>query len=215
MLGGQTAVTEDGYEVCLFPMDYMNCSQRGTPGNMDSYSHCCTYACDWTGTHDDYPVYAPFTGDLIVSAAENHRAYFQSINSVQTPAGLVYVTLELVHSNTAPTAGRYNQGDLIYHTGEAGNVTGDHVHIDQSPVHDARLVGAGYACRGSSTGQCWLLNGTASPKDIFYTTGDETVGNLRGLVFTEWTGGTGFRGIKIWMMKRILERKRRHGNIRL
>jgi hypothetical protein len=132
---------------------------------------------------------------------------------VQTPAGLRYVTLELVHSDTAPAAGIYRQGDLIYHTGEAGHVTGDHVHIDQSPVQNARLVGAGYACRGSSTGECWLLDGTVSPADIFYTTGDETVVNLRGLIFTEWTGGTGFRGIKIWMMNRILERKRKHGTL--
>lgn len=212
MLANQTAVTTDGYEVCLFPMDYMNCTQRGTPGDMDSYSHCCTYACDWTGPVDEYPVYAPFTGQLVTSGAENNRCYFQSLDVVQTPTGLKYVTLELVHSDTAPAAGIYQQGQLIYHTGIAGNVTGDHVHIDQSPVQDARLIGAGYACRGSSTGQCWLLNGTAIPTDVFYTSGDESIVNLRGLTFTEWSGGTGFRGIKIWMLKRILERKR-NGNL--
>lgn len=184
MQAGDTA-SYNGYEYCLFPLDYMNCSQRGTPGDMSSYSHCCTYACDWTDPSTPYPVYAPFSGTLTNMGVTNGRCYFWSDDKVWTPAGLTYVSLELVHDNNPPASGHYNQGDLIYHTGNAGNVTGPHVHLDQSNRKDVRIQAAGYACTGSSTPSCWTLPHTRPPYEIFYVTGTETVVNLRGMTFQQ------------------------------
>lgn len=184
MLAGETA-SYNGHEYCLFPLPYMRCTQRGIPGDMSLYSHCCTYACDW-GQPDPQtivPVYAPFTGHLVNSGAANGRCYFVSDNSVWTPGGLAFVTLELVHDNNPPASGAYAQGSLIYHTGTAGNVTGAHVHIDQSNRADERIHNSGYACPGSSTGACWTLPHTRPEDSIFYITGNETIVNLRGLQF--------------------------------
>lgn len=172
----------NGYEYALFPMDYMNCSQRGDPGDMSLYSHCCTYACDWTDPSTPYPVYAPFSGTLVNDGSSNGRCYFYSDDRVWTPQGLIYVSLELVHDNNPPASGHYTQGSVIYHTGTAGGV-GAHVHLDQSNRANERIHNSGYACRGSSTGACWTLPNTQPPQTIFYITGTETIGNLRGMVF--------------------------------
>lgn len=184
MQAGERA-SYNGHEYCLFPLAYANCTQRGIPGDMSLYSHCCTYACDWGPDSNPMPVYAPFSGTLVYQSAANGRRYFQSDDQVWTPLGLRYVTLELVHDNNPPAAGHYNQGDLIYHTGDAGNVTGAHVHIDQAPAANQRIVNSGYACRGSSTGACWTLPATAPAYDIFYMTGSEAIGNLRGMSFQQ------------------------------
>ena len=48
----------DGYEVCLFPLDYLNCTQVWSPS---SFSHCCGKPTDWVGTSAHYPYYAPFS----------------------------------------------------------------------------------------------------------------------------------------------------------
>ena len=183
MISGERA-SYDGHEYCLFPLPYMRCTQRGTPGDMDSYSHCCNYACDW-GQPDGssiIPAYAPFTGYLTNTGAANGRCYFVSDDAVWTPAGLAYVTLELVHDENPPASGHYVQGSLIYHTGMAGNVTGAHVHIDQANRADERIENSGITCRGSS-GTCWRLPHTVEEDTIFYITGSETIVNLRGLNF--------------------------------
>ena len=183
MRAGETA-SYNGHEYALFPLEYVNCTQRGTPGDMDSYSHCCTYACDYgQGGSTARPVYAPFSGTLTNQGAANGRCYFTSDAEVWTPQGLHYVTLELVHDNNPPASGHYSQGQLIYHTGTAGNVTGAHVHIDQNRIQNSRIVNSGYACRGSSTGACWTLPHTRPEDSIFYITGNETIVNLRGLQF--------------------------------
>lgn len=187
MLAGQKAY-KDGYQVSLFPLDYMNCTQRGTPGDMSSYSHCCTYACDWgdpdtSSSQTNYPVYAPFDGYLDASSATNHRAYFYSTVPVLTPLGHTFVSLELVHDDIAPVSGYYSQGDIIYHTGTAGNAFGEHVHLDQADGQNEVLTNSGYSCTGSSTGACWTLPNTKPPYSIFYLTGDETIVNLRGMIF--------------------------------
>lgn len=213
MQAGETA-SYNGYEYALFPMDYMNCSQRGRPGDMSSYSHCCTYACDWTDPSTPYPVYAPFSGTLVNTGATNGRCYYYSDNKVWTPqCGLTYVSLELVHDNTPPASGHYNQGDLIYHTGNAGNVTGPHVHLDQSNRANQTIHAAGYACTGSSTPSCWTLPDTQPPYKIFYVTGSETVINLRGMTFeqVQATPTTLSKILLILLMAKAKERRKRNG----
>jgi len=205
---GETA-SYNGHEYSLFPMQYCNCSQRGTPGDMDSYSHCCTYACDWAGSN--IPVYAPFSGTLTNQGVTNGRCYFTSDAEVWTPRGLHYVTLELVHDNNPPASGHYSQGQLIYHTGTAGNVTGAHVHIDQNFIQNSRIVNSGYACRGSSTGACWTLPDTQPPYEVFYMTGSENIVNLRGMVFQTVPAVPPSGGNILLLLLAAYRRKKRYG----
>lgn len=212
MQAGERA-SYNGYEYALFPMDYMNCSQRGDPGDMSLYSHCCTYACDWTDPSTPYPVYAPFSGTLVNNGASNGRCYFYSDDRVWTPQGLIYISLELVHDNNPPASGHYTQGSLIYHTGTAGNAIGPHVHLDQSNRANETIHSAGYACRGSSAGACYTLPNTQPPQTIFYLTGSETIVNLRGMVFqtvpvTPVTGNI----LLMLLLKKAKERRESNGN---
>lgn len=213
---GETA-SYQGHEYCLFPMQYVNCTQRGIVGDMSLYSHCCTYACDYgqSGTVPR-PVYAPFSGTLTNMGVTNGRCYFTSDSEVWTPSGLQYVTLELVHDNNPPSSGHYNQGDLIYHTGDAGGATGPHVHIDQDFIQNSRIINSGYACRGSSTGSCWTLPQTKPQYEVFYMTGSENIVNLRGMVFQTVpavppSGGLAFMLLLLAYRKRRLK----HGNSRI
>ena len=185
MLQGQTAVYE-GYEVCLFPLDYMYCTQVSGPG---SYSHCCGHASDWVGTHNDYPVWAPYSGTVtsIGSASGGYAVNFVSDNEVWTPSGLSYVTTRLLHCNNYPPAsGHVNQGDLLYYSGQSGMATGDHVHIDCSLIADDNIVSYGYYCSGGNL--CYALSASEEPYLVFYTTGDEDIVNTQGMDFVEWTG---------------------------
>ena len=135
MRAGQTLVARDGYEVALFPMEYLNMSQD----EGGDYSHQGTYNIDllgW-GSHGrvyNCPMYAPCTCKLVYklgSGSGGNARFFQSVNQVHTPSGLMYLQFYFGHDPSPPinTIGQVvNQGDLIYHTGTEGYVTGDHCH---------------------------------------------------------------------------------------
>lgn len=134
MTPNQTLVANDGYEVMLFPLEYMNISQ----GEGGSYSHAGTYQIDFMGwgangriTH--CPYYAPCTCRCVgtTDLSANNRIY-QSTRAVHLANGtLGIVTFEVAHDNTPPhnVNDVVNQGELLGYTGTAGNVTGDHVHL--------------------------------------------------------------------------------------
>lgn len=185
MLQGQTAVYE-GHEVCLFPLDYMYCTQVSGPG---SYSHCCGHASDWVGTYSNYPVWAPYSGTVtsIGSASGGYAVNFVSDAEVWTPSGLSYVTTRLLHCNNYPPAsGHVDQGDLLYYSGQSGMATGDHVHIDCSLIADDNIVSYGYYCSGGNL--CYALSASEEPYLVFYLTGDEDIVNTQGMEFVDWTG---------------------------
>ena len=198
MLQGQTAVYE-GHEVCLFPLDYMYCTQVSGPG---SYSHCCGHASDWVGTHSNYPVWAPYSGTVtsIGSASGGYAVNFVSDSEVWTPSGLSYVTTRLLHCNNYPPAyGHVDQGDLLYYSGQSGMATGDHVHIDCSLIADDNIVSYGYYCSGGNL--CYALSASEEPYLVFYLTGDEDIVSTQGMEFADWTGSPIIIGgkIKWWL----------------
>lgn len=207
MLQGQTSVY-DGHEVCLFPLDYMYCTQVSGPG---SYSHCCGHASDWVGTHSNYPVWAPYSGTVtsIGSASGGYAVNFVSDNEVWTPSGLSYVTTRLLHCNNYPPAsGHVNQGDLLYYSGQSGMATGDHVHIDCSLIADDNIVSYGYYCSGGNL--CYALSASEEPYLVFYLTGDEDVVNTQGMDFVDWTGSPIIISgkFKWWISKPMLYKRR-------
>jgi len=162
-------VTYQGYEVCLFPLDYVYCTQVSGPSSL---SHCCGHPADWIGSYDQYPLYAPCSCHLVYSDNVGNTRGYTSDAPVWTPHGLQYVSFAFTHDSNPPAATSYSQGDLIYHTGVAGYVTGDHVHIDQSNIADAQLISYGIYCQYGNL--CYALDGSQPPEDIFYLTGSET-----------------------------------------
>lgn len=134
MRANERLTASDGKEVMLFPLEYMYISQ----GENGRYSHQGTLNIDFLGWGSNgrvlhCPIYAPCSCKCvaIISGADNGRV-FQSLNPVYTPRGLETVTFMFFHDNNpiASVGDTFTQGDLIAHSGTAGNVTGDHTHFN-------------------------------------------------------------------------------------
>lgn len=134
MTAGQTLVASDGYEVMLFPLEYMYMSQDEGGG----YSHAGTLQIDFLGWDANgrvyqCPYYAPCSCTCVgTTDVAAHNRIYQSNAPVHLADGtLGYVTWEVAHDNNPPTSvgSVLQQGDLMGHTGTAGNVTGDHLHF--------------------------------------------------------------------------------------
>ena len=133
MTANQRMVASDGYEVMLFPLEYMYITQ----GEGGSTSHDGTLNIDFQGYGPngrvyDCPMYAPCSLKCvaIVSGGNNGRVY-ESLDKVHTPNGLQYVCFLLMHDENPPAVNTvFTQGDLFAHTGTYGQVTGDHTHMN-------------------------------------------------------------------------------------
>lgn len=132
----QTLVASDGYEVALFPLEYLNMSQD----EGGDFSHAGTYNLDFLGWNSlgrvySCPIYAPCTMKVVgyVSGSDGgNMVIFQSINPVHLADGsLDYLCITFAHDPSPPytTIGQtVGQGQICYRTGSYGYVTGDHVH---------------------------------------------------------------------------------------
>lgn len=189
MIANQTLVAADGYEVALFPMPYLYMSQD----EGGDYSHFGTYNIDligWNGSGviTQAPIYAPCTMKVVEywnTFNGGHQVTFESVDKVHLPNGaLDYLTIAFAHDTNPPytTIGQVvNQGQLCYHTGVYGNVTGDHTH---TCAGQGRYVG--YTLR--DTGHYDLTNRIHYWDAVFVN--DTTV--VRGFNhnWIEWTGPT-------------------------
>lgn len=136
MTAGERMVAQDGYEVALFPLPYLYIRQD-EGGN---YSHVGTYNIDFLGWDSNgriyqAPIYAPCTMKVVYTGLSydgGNQVIFESVNPVHLANGqLDYLTIGFAHDSNPPytTIGDIvQQGQLCYHTGTYGNVTGDHVH---------------------------------------------------------------------------------------
>ena len=143
MLANEKLKAPDGYEVALFPLEYLYISQ-GELMPDTSWSHYNTYNMDFLGYGAngrvyDCPLYAPFTMQVVAlwDYSGTHTVTWESVNKVHFADGtLDYMTIEFTHANNPPyhTIGdRVNQGELCYYTGTFGNgqagTYGDHAHM--------------------------------------------------------------------------------------
>lgn len=129
----QTMVASDGYEVCLFPFEYMDISQN----EGGSYSHENTYNIDFIGYNGSSivtqcPFYAPCTLECVAiwDSASNNRVY-QSVNPVHLADGSIdYLTICFAHDDNPyyDVGDIVPQGNVLGRTGTTGHVTGDHTH---------------------------------------------------------------------------------------
>lgn len=185
----QTLVAPDGYEVALFPMEYLYMSQdEGGDG-----THTGTYNLDfigWNGTTVvlQCPIYAPCTMKVVwtnLTWSGGNTVTFQSVDKVHLPNGdLDYLCIDFGHDNNPPvtTVGAVvNQGQLCYHTGTFGNVTGDHVHT---------CLGQGeFEGKTQRPSGQWDLTNRIHYWDGVYVN-DTEIEEGYGHVWLEWQGGS-------------------------
>ena len=138
MRAGQTLVDDQGHQVALFPLEYMNISQ----GEGGSYSHSGTYAIDFLGWGaggrvNNCPCYAPVDIKCVYASSISYRI-FESLNKVHFADGtLDYLTIWFNHGDhnaDIHVGDIFRQGEKCNETGTtagAGStpVTGDHTHI--------------------------------------------------------------------------------------
>lgn len=136
MLAHERMVASDGYEVALFPMEYLYMTQD----EGGDTSHVGTYNIDLRGQDANgrvyqCPIYAPCTMKVVytnLTYGGGNLVVFESVDKVHLANGqLDYLTIYFGHDSNPPitTIGAIvQQGELCYHTGTYGHVTGDHTH---------------------------------------------------------------------------------------
>ena len=206
MKAGQTLLAEDGHEVLLFPLSSLYITQTSSPS---SFSHCCGHPFDCVGTVLKQSYYAPCTCKLYYAndASVGNSRSWVSVDEVWTPYGLGFVSFQFTHDNSplySNIGAVVKQGRLIGHTGTAGFVTGDHVHIDQAVGKNVPMVSSGITCQGGNL--CYMLDGSIDPTKIWYMNGTD-IRYTDGLTFEEYKGGN--PGIKTNKMKIMFYLKRR------
>lgn len=126
----------NGNEVCLFPLEYLYLSTARDPAEHQ------LYAMDFWGWNSlgrvyNCPCYAPFSGSVVYTGNDHNMIYWSS-NPVRLVDGtLSHVSILVAHSETAPPSvgTSFVQGSLWYHTGNYGQSTGDHLHMEVALGH--------------------------------------------------------------------------------
>lgn len=174
MVANEKLVASDGFEVMLFPLPYIYISQ----GENGQYSHRGTLNIDFLGWGENgrvytAPMYAPCSCKCVAEIdVNNHGRVFESLNKVHTPNGLQYVTFMFFHDDfpIASVGSTFSQGDLIGHTGTAGNVTGDHTHFNTAngkyagwenvpPDNNGELINSSHIYNTCYTNDTVIVNG--------------------------------------------------------
>lgn len=121
-----------GHEVCLFPMEYLHLSQGEHQ----------LYALDFLGWNSlgrvyNCPCYAPISCEVVYTG-NDHNMICWSLAPVRLVDGtLSDISILVAHSMTAPAGvgSTFVQGQLWYHTGNYGQSTGDHLHMEVALGH--------------------------------------------------------------------------------
>lgn len=132
MRAGERLYDSQGNEVCLFPLENLHLSQG-------EHHLLAMDFLGWGSSGRIYncPCYAPFSG-RVVYTGQDHNMIYWSTNPVRLVNGsLSHVSILVAHSMTAPAGvgSTFTQGQLWYHTGNYGQSTGDHLHLEVALGH--------------------------------------------------------------------------------
>lgn len=135
MIAGEKLKASDGYEVFLFPCEALYLTPAREPDEHD------VLALDFLPYNivgqriTAMPCYAPFSGTIVYTGAD-HNLILESDDKVHMPDGsLEYARVLVAHSFQVPVQGtHYNQGDLFYTSGNYGQSTGEHLHMEVAHV---------------------------------------------------------------------------------
>lgn len=126
----------NGNEVCLFPLEYLYLSTARDPAEHQLYA-MDFFGWNLLGRVYNCPCYAPFSGSVVYTGNDHNMIYWSS-NPVRLVDGtLSHVSILVAHSDTAPPSvgTSFVQGQLWYHTGNYGQSTGDHLHMEVALGH--------------------------------------------------------------------------------
>lgn len=120
-----------GTQLAVFPLDVINVTQ----GENGGYSHMGALAIDFSDGTPHKPYYAPFDCECVYTDSYSGVAW-QSQKPVKCVDGSVtYVTLLCVHDNnwaSNKVGDKKAKGEVIGHSGTAGQASGDHAHFEVS-----------------------------------------------------------------------------------
>ena len=137
MRANQRLIASDGYEVALFPCEALYLTPARDPDEHDVLA-LDFLPYDTEGNRiTGMLCYAPFSG-TIVYTGNDHNLILESDNLVHAPDGsLKYMRVLVAHSYTPPVLGtHYTQGQHFYTTGNYGQSSGEHLHMEVATVDD-------------------------------------------------------------------------------
>jgi hypothetical protein len=135
MRANQKLKASDGYEVALFPCEALYLTPAREPDEHDVLA-LDFLPYDVNGNRiTGMKCYAPFSG-TIVYTGNDHNLILESDDLVHAPDGsLKYMRVLVAHSWNAPVLGtHYTQGDEFYTTGNYGQSSGEHLHMEVASV---------------------------------------------------------------------------------
>jgi len=116
-------------QLAELPIKYLYVTQ----GENGDFSHVDSLAMDFVGTTPNYPYYAPFDCECIGRNDTEAILTYKSIDRVMCADGVPRnIVFRCIHDeNLMFVPGDFiMKGELIGHTGNAGNSAGDHLHLD-------------------------------------------------------------------------------------
>lgn len=130
----------DGLEVALFPCETLYLTEARDPDEHD------VLALDFLPRNlagqpiVAMPCYAPFSGTLVYTG-NDHNCILESDYKVHFANGdIAYMRVLVAHDFQAPVLNtHYDQGDLFYHSGNYGQSTGEHLHMEIAKVDDKSI----------------------------------------------------------------------------
>lgn len=144
MLAGQTLRASDGYEVALFPCEALYLTPNRNPDEHDVLALDFLPRNTSGGVITAMKCYAPFSG-RIVYTGNDHNCILESNDKVHYANGsLEKMRVLVAHSEIAPVLGMtYLQGQLFYTTGNYGQSTGEHLHMEIARALDNQYWNSG------------------------------------------------------------------------
>ena len=131
----------NGYQVALFPLEGFHISQTdyGTASHGGGAVYWATDYLGWNNQGRVYrdPCYAPVDIKLIFKNATEAIAVWESLEKVHLANGMIdYLTITCYHDDDIANGTYYavntikRQGEEFFKTGNAGQSSGDHVHME-------------------------------------------------------------------------------------